>query len=360
MKFFKELFLIVIVTLVVITVYRLSGESDLLTPDSHEGSMKFDADSDEDEAVGRRLAVIEGVYAIRLPESIQAQAGIQAEPVIQKEIKQTVHAFGEVISIQPLLSLRARMNQLTMQKKVAEADLSVSGREYERLRKLHEDAENISERQMLAAKSKWLTDQTALQSISQGLEDLRYEAYREWGSRLVDAMIDGDDVFKIFDRQDARLIQVTLSADQQLPADVKKIFISRDIDSRQKIEAEYLSPAMTTNPMIQGETYYFYAISDELRNGMYLDAWFNPENASVTGYQIPESAIIWYVDRPWVYVRKDEQHFVRKYLENYIESREGWLVTDDFFKDKMVVTRGGQMLLAEEFRWSIPDEDDNP
>ena len=360
MKFFKEIFLLVIVALVVITIYRLSGEGDFLPMNNHEGSMEFDPETDEDDDVLGRMSVVEGVYAIRLPESIQTQSGIVVAPVQEKQISKPVHAFGEVIGIQPLLSLRSKMNQLSMQKKAEEADLVVSSREYERLKKLYEDAENISERQLLAAKSKLQTDQTDLQSTIQGLEDLRIEASREWGRKLIDVMMGGGEVFEFFEKDSARLVQVTLTADQHLPADTRKIYINREGNTGQKIEAEYLSPAMTTNPLLQGETYYFYTLSDELRNGMYLDVWFDAANGPLTGYQIPESAIIWYVDRPWVYIKKDAQHFVRKYLENYIESRDGWLVTDNFFKNKNVVIRGGQMLLSEEFRWSIPDEDANP
>jgi hypothetical protein len=51
---------------------------------------------------------------------------------------------------------------------------------------------------------------------------------------------------------------------------------------------------------------------------------------------------------------------LRRDLDVYTVTREGWIVKQGFHAGEQIVLHGAQMLLSEEFRWSIPDEDDDP
>jgi hypothetical protein len=69
--------------------------------------------------------------------------------------------------------------------------------------------------------------------------------------------------------------------------------------------------------------------------------------------------VIWYAGRQWVYIKVSDELFVRRALRTNHETARGWLTRDGFSAGELVVIAGGQMLLSEEFRWQIPEEDDD-
>ena len=80
----------------------------------------------------------------------------------------------------------------------------------------------------------------------------------------------------------------------------------------------------------------------------------------VEGYFIPDNAIIWYANEPWVYVKHGADLFIRKPLGTARRMDDGWLLEDKLLADdELLVIKGSQTLLSEEFKWAIPDENDD-
>jgi len=52
--------------------------------------------------------------------------------------------------------------------------------------------------------------------------------------------------------------------------------------------------------------------------------------------------------------------FNREAITDYRIAGVDWLITAPELAGREIVTAGGQTLLAEEYRWRIPDEDDDP
>lgn len=93
---------------------------------------------------------------------------------------------------------------------------------------------------------------------------------------------------------------------------------------------------------------------------MHVHVWVPLTSESITGVFVPESAVVWSSGKPWVYIKNSEELFIKRVISNPVELDEGIFVAKDLEVGAKVVTSGAQMLLAEEYRWSIPDEDDNP
>ena len=111
--------------------------------------------------------------------------------------------------------------------------------------------------------------------------------------------------------------------------------------------------------MLQGETHLYRTAADGLRTGMRLYAWLPGTGFSGTGINIPVESIIWYAGKPWAYVQEDEETFSRRSLVDPVQSNNTWLVRENFQIGEKIVVSGAQTLLSEEFKFAIPDEDDD-
>jgi len=351
---------IIILTLIIIVsafvINFLPDEEKNYIDKSHE----LISNDGSDKNIRAGVEMIEGNIAVRLPEHIQLQTGIETISLEPASYVYEQHTFGEVVNIQPLLEFRSRYNSIQSNKKIAESALLASKQEYDRSQLLHNEASNISDLQLQQAKSKWMSDSAQVQAKMKEMEDVRNEAMQVWSQSIVDWALNDSDIFKELISGEQVFLLITLGSGQVLPSDIKTILVNRNGNREDAQEAFYISPSAHTDVLSQGETYYFHTRAEKLRSGMRLDAWIPANDVPVQGVNIPSSAVIWYVDKPWVYLKKDSETFVRQPLINYKENREGLFVEEGISAGDRVVVHGGQMLLSEEFRWSLPNEDDNP
>jgi hypothetical protein len=91
---------------------------------------------------------------------------------------------------------------------------------------------------------------------------------------------------------------------------------------------------------------------------MRMDAWIPRPGEPSKGVEVPGAAVIWYANKLWVYVQRENGLFVRQPLNEYEETRDGWFVTEGVKPGERVVISGAQMLFSEEFRSAIPSEDE--
>ena len=320
-------------------------------------------DNDDDEVKSARSAVeiIDGQIAVYIDRQIQEQANIQTVRLESVEYRNEIHAYARVLDIQSLLDWWSRYRAIRTEKKIAEGAVQVSRQEFERLQLLRSEASNISERQLQQARLLWMNDQSKLDATQDRLKDIRIQLIQEWGSSLADKLMDEEEFARqLFERKSVLLL-VILEGHKELPGNTSTLFISEQGKNRKLAqEAYYISPALLPDNQIYGQTYIFHTPAASLRSGVYLDAWIPEGSESTTGISIPPEAVIWYADKPWVYVRDGEETFLRRDLDEYTVTREGWIVKQGFRACEHIVLHGAQMLLSEEFRWSIPDEDDDP
>ena len=79
----------------------------------------------------------------------------------------------------------------------------------------------------------------------------------------------------------------------------------------------------------------------------------------MAGVIIPKSALIWYMDQAFVFLKTTEETFSRRTLDHYLASADGNFIADAIKPGEQVVTKGAQMLLSEDLRGQIPKEDDD-
>jgi hypothetical protein len=316
------------------------------------------ADGD-DQQLPSRLERVEGLNAVRISPQEQQQTGVELLELVETTHLSETIATGRVLDIQPLVQLRTDYNTARGEEAVARAAVAGSSRAVQRLRVLNREDGNVSARQLQEAESVAAADTARAQSAARRIQDVRNQALATWGAALAEmALSEQSPAFDaLVARQDV-LVMVTLSPGEELPADNGFIYVGPTGERLRARKAYLLASAAQADVLAPGETYIFRTSASKLRTGMRMDAWIPRPGAPGKGVEVPGAAVIWYANKLWVYVQRDEELFVRHPLNEYEETRDGWFVTEGVKPGDRIVIRGAQMLFSEEFRSAIPSEDE--
>jgi hypothetical protein len=90
----------------------------------------------------------------------------------------------------------------------------------------------------------------------------------------------------------------------------------------------------------------------------------NSSTSSVSsGSVIPNQAVVWYGGKPWAYFKQGinkqgEDQFIRKPISTESEVATGWF-NQGLDTNSDVVVNGAQLLLSEEFKYQIKNENED-
>jgi len=343
-----------------ITNFSWSGFIKTVVSDYNEAAEHAasygEEDEDDDDAGENSLQPL----TVTLNDEAIDYAGVETTAIAEKLFFPELMAYASVVDSRELIQWRSRINQLQSAVRVTEVKENASRKELDRLRKLAKSTGTVASKNVNYADASWQEARANLQASRFQLDDAETELLQSWGVPIANWVMDKPS--KEFDRLVSRedtLILVTLPVDASLPADVNLIRVSREGDRESARKAYYVSPAYMATQQIQGETYYFRISTGKLRLGMRLDAWIPQNDEPQTGFYIPEAAIVWYAGQPWTYIQKDEATFKRRALAAGETVAGGIFIQSGFTAGEELVMSGSQMLLSEEFRWQIHDEDDD-
>lgn len=308
---------------------------------------------------GLLIKLIDGNPVVQISQELQKQAGITGTILKETEYQHSFIARGKIIDLTPLVDLNSKLRQLQTLKSKSAASLEISNKEYRRLQLLHADAANISTRELQQAKMNWISDKAEYEDITNQLSSLYEFSVQQWGKAITGQLFDGSKLVTELLTGKSRLLLISLHPGQLLPEGNDKIVVYQPGQEQKKQTANYISQAPYSDSLLQGLSYFFYT-GNQFPRGISLMAEIYSGRDKVKGVELPQSAIIWYSDKPWVYIKSSEGYFVRKEIRNYQPGYEKWFVEEGINPGEYVITSGAQMLLSEEFHWSIPDEDDNP
>ncbi|HKK15912.1 MAG TPA: hypothetical protein VJ981_04340, partial [Gammaproteobacteria bacterium] len=200
-----------------------------------------------------------------------------------------------------------------------------------------------------------------LKAMSTRIENLAYKARSEWGDIIASMMLapDREPDFNNLAMHRTSLVMLSLPKNRTFNPSGQDVYVGYTSKRDDAVLASYLDESRHAGNPLYGESYIYLVESDKMRPGMRLFAWIEESEEALTGLFVPESAVIWYANEPWIYIQHDRNVFVRKPLANARKMENGWFLTSGVENNDMVVTSGGQTLLSEEFKWAIPDEDND-
>jgi hypothetical protein len=316
------------------------------------------AQGDDDESSADVATIPAGKMMVRIEDEIGAYAGVETVNLVQTSFFPESKALAIVVDLRPLLALRARHNQALAALNVANVAERAAAAELARLKTLAKGTGSVATKNVSYAEATWHEAKAKLQGLNFDLQAIHDEALQIWGEVISSWILTEDSTQwqRLLSRQDSLLL-VTLPLDISLATEVSDIRIARDGSRQQARKAYFVSAALATDQVIQGETYYFKTATDQLRTGMRLDAWLPEGLEPLNGVFIPDEAIVWNDGQAWVYVKLEDDLYQRRSLLSGLVAAGGVFMTDELSAADTLVMRGSQMLLSEEFRWQIEGDD---
>lgn len=287
----------------------------------------------------------------------QALSGIQTSVLIQEDHHAEFEALGKVVNIQPLLVLKERYLTVKAELNGARALSKQAGQSYKRQQALYKHGV-AAKRSMQEHEAQGLANQALVETAKAKLMAIANETRLNWGSTLAEwALADSEAKLIAIISGQQQLVQVTLPVTKYLAENVTTIAIEPAGVRSKARPASLISISTLTDSTLQGTSYFFSSKADGLTIGMKVSAWIPEPESQQSGVIVPESALVWYMDQVYVYVKIDKNSFNRRLIKNFSATADGYFVPNGLSGGDEIVTTGGQLLLSEQFRQQIPDED---
>ncbi|ABE49899.1 efflux RND transporter periplasmic adaptor subunit [Methylobacillus flagellatus] len=321
---------------------------------------EFEAFNEEEEIESpHRIHTEGGISTIILSMETQQQSDIRTETLTQAKHLPILEGLGSVLSLDGLLNLRTQYMKALGDLAVAQASLVNSKNDYERLSLLNQHDRNISDRMLVAAEALYKSDLAKLQAHEAALDNLRHTARQQWGETLGLGMLEpkpSADIQALLEYRQV-LLRIVLPPQQDKPtANLQVTPVGSGISP---ITAHLLALSPQADPVLQGKTYFYTAPAANLRAGMRLSTRELDTQNMMTGVVIPQQAVVWYGGKAWVYRKQDVEKFVREPISTEIESDNGWFNHGKLRPGDTIVTSGAQLLLSEELKYQITNENDD-
>lgn len=324
-------------------------------------------EAQEEVATPNRVNSNKGLTFVSLSSEAQVQSDIKTTSLQPTEHQNTLNTLGTVINIDTLIELRTRYLNAKANANIAHAALTSSQQEFKRMQQLNQDNKNVSDQVLLNAQAIYKSDQAKLEAAVTEAKNIRDNIRQNWGDTLAANAtneINNEEFKKLLSHQNV-LILVSFPLNESSHKANKNINVYPTGTSINLAKATLFSEAPLANQTIQGVTYYYTAESNKLRSGMRLTVQMDEDasqnsNSKESGLLIPNSAVVWYGGKAWIYKKQDNENFVRLPISTERPYKGGWFNESSIIKaDDEIVTSGAQLLLSEEFKYQIKNENED-
>lgn len=314
-----------------------------------------------DEIPLRSAVSREGGYAqVRISKESQAASGIAVQPLAAASAGATTEVYGAVVSVQSLIEARARYIAAVSDARSLRAVAANSAAEYQRQKRLYEDDRNVSERAVQAVEAAWKADQAKLAAAEQTVAAAHDSIRAGWGEVLAGWATNPESAsFEALAQQREVLVQLTLPYDLQRQAGKSPLFVRPVSAPGEPRSARFVSPSPQTDASLPGVTYFYTVGGDRFRSGMRVSGQIKLEGKAREGVIVPAAAVVWHAGKAWAYVKEEPEEFLRKEVSTSDELANGWFDGGHFEPGDEVVVSGAQLLLSEELKFQIRNENED-
>jgi hypothetical protein len=315
-----------------------------------------DTDEDEQEAVKSpsHVSAQSGVAVITLDQPTQAREDIRVEPLPETTSHAELRATAVLLPVNELATLRNAYVAARTKLNRDEVDLATSRSQYERTKTLYNENQNMSLMAMQNAEAAYRNNQAQVTADGQDA-NLQVDTIRQrWGDDVAKWVSSSSATLDAVLEQREFLAQVAFP-----PGEVASgpATLALTAPGNKLIESRLVSALPQVNPQIQGISFvYLVPNRPGMAVGMNLVAQV-PVGRAVKGVIVPQSAVVWWQGKAWVYVATSPTTFTRREipLDNPVSA--GYFVPGPAFATgTKLVTAGAQALLSEEFRRQIQQE----
>ena len=302
----------------------------------------------------------QGISVVTLSAEIQENSGISTAKISATTFKGEQKSVGNVVALDSLIEAKSKYLSLLSEISIARAANSQNLKQYQRLKALNEDDKNVSDRVVQEALASANADQSKVSAAELQLKNLQTTTKLQWGEELAKLVFSDKlppHLQNLLNRKNV-LIQVSFPANASTPKAGSSINIAPLNEAASAIRAIYVSPASQADVSNYGKTFYYSAPAEQLRIGMRVSVDVPASGGANNGAVVPSKAVVWYAGKPWAYFKQGKEQFVRKPISTEIEVNDGWF-NQGMSADNEVVMSGAQLLLSEEFKYQIKNENED-
>jgi len=316
-------------------------------------------DDDNDTATTRKVQQINGQTVIKLTEKTQQLSGLATTVLQAAQHYAEFLSYGKAISVQPLVALHHRYLATLTERNRAAAKFKQAEQSIERQQDLYQHGVT-AKRNLQDQQAQWQTDKALLDATQYQDQALLDEALLNWGATLSAwALTARAEKLNPFLSGQKVLLQVTVPSHHSPAENLHSIAVAASGDRNQAQTAELIASAPQTDSTNQGISYFFQTSGKTIKTGMSVSAWLPEQGQQHTGVIIPTSAVCWANGQAYVYLKTTDDTFSRRAISHYTPTAQGYFLSDTLQPGDTLVTTGAQMLLSEELRGQIPDEDND-
>jgi hypothetical protein len=297
-----------------------------------------------------RVVIENGQPIVVLDEATQAKADITTTPLAAMTTRKELMAYGTVLSPQDLVQLRNDYGAARAQADKGRAALAASRKDYERMKTLHADDRNVSDKDLQAAEALWQANEAEGRAAQDALSAVERKAEQQWGSQIAKAVQENAPLFMRLMQQQNVLLQITLPLGASVATPSPDVRVQNSVGSWNL--ASLISAAPRTDTRLQGLSSFYVTDAQGLVPGMTVSARV-PMGLEVKGVVVPAAAVLWWQGKAWAYVVQAKGRFARREVPTDHPVNEGWFAAQSLVAGNAVVNKGAQLLLSEELSSQI-------
>lgn len=297
--------------------------------------------------------------ALVLSEKTQQLGGIGTEKLEMTELFIEYSAQGIVTNLAPLIEIRQRYLNSVAQQSSANARFKESHSNLSRTQNLH-DQDIVSSRRLQEQQAQWQTDKSQLDTSTYIQSSILSQSYLEWGDVLTHWFTSLDDKkIRPYLTHSAQILQVTLPAGILLSDKTQQAWVHEHGNRDKAFPVQFVSDSPQIDLVTQGHRYFFSNVHHPIPYGSHLTVWLPNSNQKTAGFLIPKSAVIRHMGETFIFLKKENQQFIRQLLINSTNTPNGYFVTQGLNAGDEIVTQGAQTILSQQLKHQIPKEEDD-
>ena len=272
---------------------------------------------------------------VKLDRKDQEHAGLQIAPLEPATLAPEIKAFGRVLDPAPLAASLAEMAS-------ARVALEASMKDFNRLKVLHAQDQNVSTRILDTAEAVTKRDQLLLQTSELKL-------VTAWGKPIA-SQPDLPGFVHALATLEAALVRVDVPLGDALKTPPASARIAALSAPDNPAEAQFLGPAVSADPQTQGQGFLFLLKNPSLSPASAVIAWLGTGGEKEKGVVVPRAALVRHEGEAFLYVQVSDDLFQRKEVALEHPTVKGWFVGEGFKPGQKIVVVGAQQLLSEELK----------
>lgn len=323
--------------------YFLDDESELI-----DNEMKiYDDDDDDDDYEINRVEYYKDKLAIKLSDDEIKDAGIIVSKLTQDKITLEEEINAISIGYKNLLDVVSKYDVLNVQLSKSKINKTHNERIYLRLKSLYDEQGSIALKDLEEVEFKIESIKADMNSIQKDMDFLISEIKLEYGSILVDDVLSERKIFTSLINNSSSLLIIE---------NVNLTNKNRNYKFNNE-ELIFLNP-YNGNSNLRGNVGIFLLQNIKISSNSKLTVFLKNEDL-IDGYFIPESALLYHGGKVWAYFRENNEIFYKEEITNFYNIDNNKVFSTNSLLNLNIVVSGAQILLAEEFRSQIMQEDDD-